>query len=409
MDPEDVVADETPDFKLIKLLGHGGFARTHLAEVLDPELAREYGARLVALKIPLDRKRERAIRTDVQLNASLHTRLMGVQAENIVRYLGFGIHENMIVMVMEYVEGGNLRDRVGQITDLRPLPFADAVRITKGVARGLTFVHGESIFHRDIKPENILFQGDIPKICDFGVARVLQPHQRASTNIGTECYQAPEVLDADASFPADIWSMGVVMFEMLTGHLPFGGPFMPKGHMIDAIRAARFRAVCLMKPDVPQELGEIVAQCLSRNPEDRPTASALYDALDKFEKRDEEIIQKELAEITRISADPDCAGEVQTRLNALQKRFPKDVRIFVRRGEMLNLLRQYDAAIQAFKEGLKHHPNNALLRFNLAQAYANVGKDSSMIVAELEKALSLGLDSSLKRLAQILLSQLKGN
>ena len=118
-------------------------------------------------------------------------------------------------------------------------------------------IHHEHVFHRDIKPENILLEGDTPKIADLGIARMLDANELASTGIGSLPYMSPEILGKEgASFPSDLWSLGVTLYEMVTGRLPFDGTL---GELADMIRRTEPLAACKVCPDVPAGLSEIIA------------------------------------------------------------------------------------------------------------------------------------------------------
>src|SRR4030042_5288735 len=164
-------------FKLLELLGCGTFARTHKAQVLVPRLIEQYGTDIVALKIPLDEEKAEALKREVKMYEWLKDHLDRLQPPNVIRYLYFRPYENQIVMAMEYVEHGSLRDLIARSGRQRALPVNEAVRITKGVLRGLAVIHGERVFHRDIKPENVLMDGKTPKLTDLGVSKMLGAHE----------------------------------------------------------------------------------------------------------------------------------------------------------------------------------------------------------------------------------------
>jgi serine/threonine protein kinase len=216
------VADPLPrseneeSFELLELLGRGGFAHTYRARVLDSELIEEYGTDEIALKIPLAGK-QRALRKDFEINATLHVRLKPLRSANLVRYLGVEIFRGQLVMAMEYVRHGSLRRKLGPLDSQKRVEIPEAVEITEGVLSGLAVIHQEHIFHRDIKPENILMDDKIPKVADMGIARMLESNELASSTTGTLYYMSPEILgEAGADFRSDLWSVGVTLYEMVT-------------------------------------------------------------------------------------------------------------------------------------------------------------------------------------------------
>src|SRR6185295_17677035 len=101
------------------------------------------------------------------------------------------VFRNQIVMAMEYISGGSLRNVIGIDKKQKRLPVEDAVRIAIGVLDGLAVIHREHVFHRDIKPENILMDGKTPKIADLGISRMLGTNELASTTTGTLYYMSP--------------------------------------------------------------------------------------------------------------------------------------------------------------------------------------------------------------------------
>src|SRR5437660_1153930 len=106
MSPTRTITDDHEPFELVRLLGVGGFAQTHLACVRDADLIEEFGVDQVALKIPLNKQNERVLRRELEMNVNLHIRLKRLDATNLVRYLGFAVFRGQIVMAMEYVRQG---------------------------------------------------------------------------------------------------------------------------------------------------------------------------------------------------------------------------------------------------------------------------------------------------------------
>ncbi|MDG4556818.1 MAG: protein kinase [Candidatus Contendobacter sp.] len=410
--------EEQEPFELISHLGMGGFAETYKARVLDEELIDEFGADIVALKIPLDRKKERVLRRELEMNALLHGRLRGLQSINLVRYLGFVVFRGSIVMVMQFVSGGNLRKILGRMGAQKPLPIDQAIRIADGVLAGLAILHKEQIFHRDIKPENILFDGDTPMIADLGISRMLDPDGIAGTMAGTLYYMSPEIWLGGASFPSDIWSLGVTFYEMVTGQLPFGGGGMtsggeiPMGRVVEEICRAQPIPPKELRPDLPQWLNDFILQSLRRDPSQRfGTTEEMLDALRtaRGNSTDEEL-EGELAIIrVQISAmqSPADVADIEERLNQLLEKFPNHPRIHQHLGEFYNQCQRYPEALAIFEKGIRTNPDNALLHWDLALALQRVGQRKNA-ARHLERAMELGLDDSRRRHASILLKVLQG-
>lgn len=397
-------------FKLLgDELGAGAFARTHKAQVLDKDLIEEYNTDTVALKIPLDKKKARALRTEVEMYSVLHLRLKKLQAPNLVRYLGFEIFRNQVVMVMEYVSGGSLRDKIKSFGRKKQLPIHEAVRITKGVLQGLAVIHGERVFHRDVKPENILMDGATPKITDLGISRMLDSNELASTTYGTIYYMSPEILSTEgASFTSDIWSTGVTLYEMLAGRLPFGSQVTPLRELIHLICEADPVPICQFRPEIPSTLVDILSQSIEKDSDKRfGNAQEMYDALERFEHGKDEEVEREYKSIQQIMTAPETTGIAETKLRDLVKKYSQNATAYQYLGEFYNRCLRHEDAIGVFQRGLKCDPDNALLHWDLALACHRVGRRTEAIT-NLKRALALGLDTSLCRYAKTLLKALGG-
>lgn len=395
-------------FELLKPLGAGGFAHTHKARVIDKELIDEYGTDVVALKIPLDKKKARVLRREVEMNVIVFVRLKQLRSSNLARYLGFETFEGTIVMVMEYVEGGSLRNRIGSIGHQKSLPVDEAIHITKGVLHGLAALHREHVFHRDISPENILLDGSVPKVSDFGISRMLDSNEMASTTSGKLFYMSPEILSPQgASFTSDIWSLGVTVYEMLTGRLPFGDRNTDPGTMVDLIRQSTPKPVREFCADIPGLLGEIVTRALEKDPGRRyQSAEEMLTALEEAERKTGDALDRELALLQETMNNIALAANVESKLIALMKQYPADARVRQHLGEFYNRCQRHAEAIKAFLEGLRIDPGNALLHWDLALAYQRQGKRHEAIVS-VERAITLGLDPSVSRQAQLFLRSLR--
>ena len=216
--------------------------------------------------------------------------IAGLQHPHIVGVLRTGMADGLPYFIMPYVDGESLAKRL----TAGPMAVRDAVAILKDVARALAFAHERGVVHRDIKPGNILLAGGSAMVTDFGVAKALSSARRTDpdavghalttdgTSIGTLLYMAPEqaAADPDIDGRADIYSLGVTAYEMLTGSPPFAG--LSARAMLAARMSTLPPAVSEVRTDVPAELNDLIMRCLATDPADRPgNAQDVVDALEQ--------------------------------------------------------------------------------------------------------------------------------
>ncbi|HOC55290.1 MAG TPA: protein kinase [Verrucomicrobiota bacterium] len=246
--PLEEIAPHFPQLELLECLGRGGMGVVYKAR--QPRLNR-----FVALKI-LAREKEKDARFAERFTREAQA-LARLNHPNIVTVYDFGEANGMYYLLMEFVDGMNLR----QLLQSRQLTPEEALTIVPPICEALQYAHQHGIIHRDIKPENILMdnQGRV-KIADFGIAKLLVPGGRAEPltaeqqAVGTPHYMAPEQVERPATVDhrADIFSLGVVLYEMLTGELPLG-KFAPPSK----------------KVHVDVRLDEVVLHALEKEPERR--------------------------------------------------------------------------------------------------------------------------------------------
>ena len=397
--PTQIEGQSDKHFQLLEHLGSGGFAHTYKARPLDPDAVEDYGADVVAIKIPLNYRKERQLRKEVELNARLFIDITSAQSLNIVRYLGFGIFREQIVMVMEYVPDGSLRDLIGKVGVQKPMVIEQAVEITLGILSGVIAMHKAHVFHRDLKPENILLDGLIPKISDLGIARMLESDELASTTTGTVYYMAPEILcDEGASFSADVWSIGVTLYEMVTGKLPFGGPRTPIGTMVSLICEKKQIPASEARSEIPEALSKIIDRALEKDPRNRyQTGEEMLQALECLK-------QQMSPESVKNIDNKDISTEEKLKSAVLAN--PDKPEEYLRFGQFLNKGHRYNEAIEIFHKGLGCFPNHAQLQWNMAMSQLAINNPSKAC-HHMKQAMSLGLPKSLKGRANVLLQQLK--
>src|ERR671912_545845 len=252
-------------YMLLKVLGAGGMARVYLAR--DNVLDREVALKVLREQYAHDERFVERFRREAKNAASLNH-------PSIVQVYDRGRDKDgTYYMAMEYVPGGTLKDRIIQGGPLDP---REAARIGSRVAEALSVAHDRSIIHRDIKPQNVLLDASAEaKVADFGIARAANSETMTETNLvlGTTAYMSPEQVRGDRVGPAsDLYSLGVVLYEMLAGELPYRGEdpiATAMKHLDEPPRNPRE-----MNPAVPEELGALVVKLLAKDPEDRYSSAA---------------------------------------------------------------------------------------------------------------------------------------
>jgi WD40 repeat protein len=206
-----------------------------------------------------------------------------LQHPNVVQVYEVGSHEGLPFFSLEYCPGGSLTDRLA----VTPLPPLSAAELVESLARAMQAAHDQGIVHRDLKPANVLFDAaGRPKIADFGLAKRLEAGCRLTRSgalIGTPSYMAPEQADGWAGVgpSADVYSLGAVLYECLTGRPPFEGPTVLD--TLDQVLKRDPVPPAQLQPGVPRDLETVCLKCLQKDLRKRyPSAEALADDLRRF-------------------------------------------------------------------------------------------------------------------------------
>jgi serine/threonine-protein kinase len=264
-------------YNIERELGGGGMSRVFVAT--DRILGRKIVIKVLSPELTAEVNRGR-FRREIQVAAQL-------QHPHIVPLLSAGEQEDLLYFTMPFIKGESLKTAVEKDGGMS---VNEVLRVLTHVGEALDYAHEAGIVHRDIKPANILRSGSYAMITDFGVAKALNaamPSQGAMTQtgmaIGTPAYMAPEQLagDAAADHRIDIYAVGLMAYELLYGKSPFAGTTPQR--MLAAVLTMEPKPLIEVRPDVPQWLSDVVMQCLSKEPNERPSsAKELLNSMDSF-------------------------------------------------------------------------------------------------------------------------------
>lgn len=277
--PASTLGPNIPGFEVIEELGRGGMGVVYKAMQTDPH-------RLVALKLLRDSALASAAeRARFRIEAEVAGRM---HHPNFVQLHEVGEHEGITYLVMELIDGGGLDKYLAR----QPLPFPEAANLIRTLALAVQHAHEQRVIHRDLKPANILLSGSppdyVPKITDFGLAKRLDSTSTAWTQdgaiLGTASYMSPEQAAGrikDVGPGTDIYAMGAILYELLTGCPPFEADTW--NHVIQKVLQDEPTRVTHLNAAIPWDLETICLKCLEKEPSKRyGSAQALADDLNRF-------------------------------------------------------------------------------------------------------------------------------
>jgi serine/threonine-protein kinase len=250
---ENLVGTKLGEYEIIEHIGHGAVSDVYKA--YHPNLNRYVAIKVLspvfAEEVAFRERFTREARAIAQLDHP-----------NILPVYDFSQQGNLVYIVMQYVNAGSLADLMGQ-----PLPFDFVLRILEQVGGALAYAHSRGIVHRDIKPGNVLLgQGNWAFLTDFGLVKILEVPSDltpSGTSLGTPAYMAPEqVIGSEVDHRADIYSLGVTLYQMVTGRVPYEG---------DAGMAVAFKHLSeplvpprMLNPNLPQSVDRVIVKALAK-------------------------------------------------------------------------------------------------------------------------------------------------
>jgi formylglycine-generating enzyme required for sulfatase activity len=249
--------DQIGPYTLIKQLGNGAFGVVWLAERRTAIAATK-----VAIKIAMEEEPDLdAIRQEANVWAEIGGH------PNVLPMIEADIFDNQILIVSEYTPDGSLEGWMKKNGGKAP-SIESAVAMTQGILSGLEHLHSKKILHRDLKPANILLQGETPRLADFGLSRILKSTSQSTNASGTPAYMSPEAFDGKKVVQTDLWAVGIILYQLLTGQFPFSAK--EYSALVGAI---------LLKDSTPlpedlKQFESIISKALQKNPENRYRSAA---------------------------------------------------------------------------------------------------------------------------------------
>jgi len=306
-------------YKVIEKLGEGGMGEVYLAE--DTKLNRQVALKFLPSRLAADSSFKARFMREAQAAA-------GLNHPNIITVHEVAEYESRPYIAMEYVEGESLKNLIVK----KELPVEQVIDLAVQICEGLAKAHLMGIVHRDLKSQNVLIDQDgRVRICDFGLAKVKKDAMltKLGTTVGTVAYMSPEQARGEkVDHRTDIWALGVVLYEMLTGEMPF------KGEYDQAVIYSILNEEPAPMTSSPIELKQLVGKALAKNPDDRyQTASEVLGELRSVKEGFESGVTKTLRAsastspsvavlpFTNLSADKEqeyfCDGMAEEIINAL--------------------------------------------------------------------------------------------
>jgi serine/threonine protein kinase len=253
-------------YKILEKIGSGGMGEVYLAE--DTKLKRKVALKFLHPDVTRDEETKKRFIHEAQIASTLeHTNICTIHEIGETKPAPGEPGEGQLFISMAYYKGKTLKSKIED----SPFKIYDLIGIAIQITQGLARAHESNIIHRDLKPANIIItdHGEV-KIVDFGLAKLAGQTKltKEGTTLGTVAYMSPEQSRGEAvDLKTDIWSIGVMLYEMITGQLPFKDDY--EQAILYSIMNDEPEPVTALRTGVPMELERIINKCLSKNPEVR--------------------------------------------------------------------------------------------------------------------------------------------
>jgi len=354
-------------YEIIEALGKGGMGEVYRAE--DKKTGEELALKLIKPEISADAKTIERFSNELKLAHKISHR-------NVCRMFHLSEEKGTSYITMEYVPGEDLKSFLKRS---RRLDIGTAISISKQVCEGMAEAHGLGVVHRDLKPSNIMIDKDgNARIMDFGIARSLKTKgiTGAGVMIGTPEYMSPEQVEAkEVDQRSDIYSLGVILYEMVTGRIPFQGETSLSIAMKQKSEMPKdpkeFNA------QIPEDLSQAIMRCLEKDKENRyQSAEELLSELTDIEKgvlKTERMVPKkaprEVIDSIAVTAKEESDLARSRRID------PEACRLCLKGNFLLNSLSEegYRRAVECYQQALEIEPDYAALFVGLAMAYTELG------------------------------------
>ena len=303
-------------YKILEKLGEGGMGVVYLAE--DTKLERKVAIKFLPHYIAINSEERERFKIEAKAAAALNH-------QNIATIYAIEESKDQIFIVMEFIDGVELKDKIKS----NLLPIDEAINISIQIAEGLEAAHKKGVVHRDIKSQNIMITSDGKvKIMDFGLAKIKGGSQltKIGSTVGTAAYMSPEQAKGEeVDQRTDIWSLGVILYEMLTGKLPFEGDY--EQAVIYSILNELPKSITMQRTDVPETILKISDRLLQKNPDQRYSSMKEilkdFDSVTKKDSKSQNDLPSSIAVLPfiNLSADPEqeyfCDGISEEIINSL--------------------------------------------------------------------------------------------